>query len=85
LANSLAMLGSLRLLGSFGNPDFRDLTTSAARIPDAVTMMVCGAPTGFLGVGSNVVHCFFMNADILLVTRGPVQLVLSRTVLAAPS
>jgi hypothetical protein len=81
-ANSLAIFGSLRLFGCLGSSDFRDLTISAARIPDAVTTMVCGAPTGFLGVGSSAVHCFFRNADILPVTRGPVQLVLSRTVLA---
>lgn len=80
-ANSLATFGSL--VPCLGRPDLRDLHRSAARIPDNVTIMVCGAPTGFLGVGSSVMHCFFRNADKLSVVRGSVQLVLSRTVRAA--
>jgi hypothetical protein len=81
-ANNLATFGSLRLFGCLGRFDFRVLHRSAARIPDAVTMMVCGAPTGFLGAGCNSEHCFFKNADRLSVIRGPLQLVLSLTVLA---
>ena len=79
-ANSLATFGSL--IPSLGRPDLRDLHTSAARIPDAVTTMVCGAPTGFFGVGLSVLHCVFRNAERLSVVLGFDQLVLSRTVRA---
>jgi hypothetical protein len=81
-ANNLATSGFL--VPCLGRPLLRDLQRSAARIPDAVTTMVCGAPTGFFGVGSSEVHCFFRNADKLSVVLGSVQPVLSRTVLATP-
>lgn len=68
-----------------GSPLLRDLQTSAARIPDAVTTMVCGAPGGFVGVGFKLVHCCFRKVERLSRVRDWLQLVLSRTVLAAQS
>lgn len=83
LANNLPTLGFLT--PSLGRPALSDLQASAARIPDKVMMIVCGAPTGFFGVGSSDVHCDFRNADSLSVVRGSVQLLLSRTVRAEHS
>lgn len=52
----------------------RDLKRSADRIPDAVTIIVCGAPGGFEGVGFSEPECL-RNAERLSVVRGAVQLV----------
>ena len=79
-ANNLATSGFLT--PSLGRPAFRDRHTSAARIPDAVIMMVCGAPGGFVGVAFRSPACFLRNAGSLSVTRGSVQLVLSFTLRA---
>ena len=75
LANSLATFGFFT--PSFGNPDFSDLKTSAALIPEAVTTRVCGAPVGLAGVACSFPPCFFKNGERFSKLRVSVQVLVS--------
>ena len=79
-ANSFSIFWSL--IPCLVRPDLRDLHTSAARMPEGVTMIVCGAPRESAGVVLSAVHCCFRNSTSFSEVRGRLQLVLSRSVLA---
>lgn len=81
LANSFDTLGFIT--PTLGSPDFNDLKTSAALIPEAVTTIVCGAPVGLDGVGSSFPHCFLRNAERLSRALGLDQLLVSLIVRAS--